>query len=71
MERAKKHRKAHCEICDGTEKLDAHHKDGNIKNNSPENLQTLCHQCHMKLHWKLRKRGIVYGSHTQQFSQSR
>lgn len=27
-----------------------HHKDGNRKNNSPENLEVLCHNCHASRH---------------------
>ena len=33
--RAKKFKKPICEMCGSKEKLDAHHKDGNIKNNTP------------------------------------
>ena len=53
--RAQKHKKPFCEICGGMESLDAHHRDGDIKNNEPENIQTLCHSYHMKLHWKQKK----------------
>ena len=53
--RARKHKKPLCETCGSKKNLDVHHKDTNIKNGSPENLQTLCHTCHMKLHWKQRK----------------
>ena len=42
-----------CERCLSPDNLDVHHKDGNIKNNAPENLETICHPCHMKLHWQL------------------
>lgn len=65
MQRAQKHRKACCGKCGSKDKLDVHHKDGSLKNNLPKNLETLCHGCHMRLHWKLRKRGIVFGSHTR------
>lgn len=41
-----------CATCRSTENLDVHHKDGNWKNNDPKNLETLCHSCHMKLHWQ-------------------
>lgn len=41
-----------CANCGSTENLDVHHKDGNYKNNDPGNLKTLCHPCHMKLHWR-------------------
>lgn len=48
--RAVKHRKAACELCGGTEDLDAHHKDLDITNDDSTNIQTLCHPCHMKWH---------------------
>jgi hypothetical protein len=37
-----------CEICgfDNKVALDVHHKDGNRKNNSLDNLQILCCNCH-------------------------
>lgn len=48
--RARKFRKAFCEACGITVKLHAHHKDKNIKNNTEENIQTLCIHCHKFLH---------------------
>lgn len=30
--------------------LTVHHKDRNIENNSPENLETLCRKCHTEEH---------------------
>ena len=40
-----------CEICGKREgRLDVHHKDGNWKNNSSENLMIVCRSCHQKLH---------------------
>src|SRR3990167_5969619 len=50
--RARKFKKRMCEMCGTEKKLDAHHADGNIKNNTPKNIKTLCHPCHMKLHWR-------------------
>ena len=50
--RARIYKAPSCEMCGSEKKLDAHHKNGNIKNNSMENIQTLCHTCHMKLHWQ-------------------
>ena len=41
-----------CATCGSTKNLDVHHKDGNWKNNEMSNLETLCHSCHMKLHWR-------------------
>lgn len=55
--RARKHKGKVCEDCGSTQNLDAHHKDTNIKNNSPENIKTLCHKCHASLHKRLRKLG--------------
>lgn len=68
---ARKHRKLLCENCQSTEHLQIHHKDENWKNNSPENLQTLCRTCHMKLHWLQWKRNgqhpsLGYGTETNQ-----
>jgi len=39
-----------CALCGYAEKLVVHHKDVNRKNNSLENLQTLCHGCHGRIH---------------------
>lgn len=44
--------KSECEMCGSTDRLELHH----IKpialggTNRPENLQTLCHDCHMAVH---------------------
>lgn len=53
--KAKKFKTLICEMCGTTKNLDAHHVDRNIKNNTPENIKTLCHPCHMKSHWRRRK----------------
>jgi len=42
-----------CQVCEKTElenkqKLDAHHIDYDKKNNNPNNLISLCHNCHSK-----------------------
>lgn len=52
---ARKHLKEYCAICGTTQNLQVHHLDRNIKNNTEENLQTLCQSCHMKLHWQQRR----------------
>jgi len=39
-----------CQKCSGNENLLVHHKDINPKNNSIENLQTLCRGCHARVH---------------------
>jgi|GEM_PF-1747917 len=58
-----------CEACGTKENLEVHHINGDIQENTKENTMTLCHPCHMKLHWKLRKRGIVYLTYKMQFGQ--
>jgi hypothetical protein len=56
----KKHKKDHCESCKFKAlhscQLDVDHIDGNNKNNSLDNLQTLCANCH-------RLKTIVNGDH--------
>ena len=51
-----KHRKERCESCGKTPRnlqyLHVHHINGNWKDHRPENLQTLCVGCHLKLHTK-------------------
>jgi hypothetical protein len=38
-----------CDICGANECLiDRHHRDGDTKNNAPENIQFLCRRCHME-----------------------
>lgn len=39
------HLKESCETCASTEDLQPHHIDGNTKNNSAENIATLCSKC--------------------------
>jgi hypothetical protein len=50
--RARRHRKAGCETCGTSLRLHVHHKDRKRANNNPDNLQTLCSSCHLKLHWR-------------------
>lgn len=47
-----------CQLCGATLNLDAHHKDnggvhisGKEANHNLDNLITLCHRCHLKLHY--------------------
>jgi 5-methylcytosine-specific restriction endonuclease McrA len=43
----------HCQRCDhdGSEsRLGVHHRDRDKHNQSPENLEVLCHRCHMREH---------------------
>jgi hypothetical protein len=46
----RKAKKDRCEACGFVPRhpcqLDVHHLDGDYTNNSPENLQTLCANCH-------------------------
>lgn len=48
--RARAHRKDGCEGCGATSRLQVHHVDRDIEHNTPDNLQTLCHDCHVALH---------------------
>lgn len=41
-----------CSLCGKNDYLEVHHKDENWSNNSIDNLQVLCHPCHMKHHWR-------------------
>lgn len=49
--RAAKHRKPACEHCGTARTLIVHHKDRDVNNNDPTNLQTLCQPCHVRAHW--------------------
>lgn len=37
-----------CELCESPA-TDRHHKDQDTFNNAPENIQFLCHPCHLKV----------------------
>jgi len=39
-----------CVECGSWFRLGVHHKDGNHSNNNPDNLQWLCHNCHVRKH---------------------
>jgi hypothetical protein len=41
--------KSCCENCGRKYNLETHHKDGNNKNNNPDNLMKVCRRCHMLL----------------------
>ena len=49
----KDHGKIMCNRCqiENIQVLVVHHIDRNRKNNSPDNLETLCANCHHKIHW--------------------
>lgn len=51
-QRARAHKQASCSQCGSESNLHVHHKDENVTNNDPANLQTLCASCHLKWHWK-------------------
>jgi DNA-binding Xre family transcriptional regulator len=40
-----------CSLCGGEANV-VHHKDGSKNNHHPDNLISLCHKCHMKVHSK-------------------
>ncbi len=42
-----------CEKCTWEGYCDEHHKDGNHNNNSEENIEILCPNCHRNLHFPL------------------
>jgi hypothetical protein len=48
-----------CEVCGATENLHAHHIDGNLDNDSSENIQTLCGSCHITHHHRVRRAGLT------------
>jgi predicted HTH transcriptional regulator len=39
-----------CQRCGSNDEIEVHHRDRNRSNNSPENLEVLCHECHMDEH---------------------
>lgn len=48
-----------CETCGATANLHAHHIDGNLDNDSPSNIQTLCGSCHNTHHHRARRAGLT------------
>ena len=44
------HLNTKCNKCGIDVPLCIHHKDGNRKNNNPENLEVLCYNCHALIH---------------------
>ena len=62
-----KYKKDKCELCGSTEKLTCHHIEPaeyndswNIikANNDPDNIQTLCASCHLKVHYQCLNRPV-------------
>jgi 5-methylcytosine-specific restriction endonuclease McrA len=39
-----------CTVCGSTGQLEVHHVDGNVGDNDPSNLTTLCRGCHAARH---------------------
>lgn len=70
LKRLKRHTKYYNDLLDSSvckcgisEKylLQIHHMDGNKNNNSPNNLEIVCANCHVKRHLKKNKKGeLVY-----------
>jgi len=58
-----------CLCCLRNIKLLVHHIDKNKRNNKPENLMTLCNQCHMSLHsyYQGKKKGFVRKMKNREF----
>ena len=44
--------KGGCEICGAKDARDVHHRDGDVHNNTKENLQRICRSCHNVIHRK-------------------
>src|SRR5215831_7143626 len=67
--RARKFRKKQCEACGNQEaRLHVHHVDENWKNNSPDNLQTLCSFCHQFWHRLHERLGLRCQERMPEFS---
>lgn len=57
--RARAHLGTSCDACGAMTRLQAHHIDGQRRNNSPENIQTLCISCHASHHHRARSAGLM------------
>ena len=57
--RAGKYKKAFCEGCHAMIKLQVHHVDQDKTNNTSENIQTLCKNCHDFWHSTAKRCGWV------------
>ncbi len=44
-----------CKVCNVSKSIELHHKDGNNKNETVDNLIPVCKKCHMLAHKILRK----------------
>lgn len=57
--RTQRYRGPCCEACGVKKSLHAHHVDGNLNNDSPSNIQTLCASCHLIHHHRVRRAGVT------------
>ncbi len=55
--RARKNLGPQCEACGSKQHPHAHHVNGDISNNAPDNIQTLCKHCHGFWHNMLKRCG--------------
>lgn len=55
--RARKNLGPQCEACGSKQDTHAHHIDGDVANNAPSNIQTLCKHCHLFWHNMLKRHG--------------
>ena len=44
-----------CSDCGNTSRLHRHHRDGNLRHNTPDNIQVLCRTCHAQIHREMRR----------------
>lgn len=58
--RARRYKKDLCERCHmNTERLCVHHINENPSDNRPENIETLCRSCHVKVHGFNKRRSLT------------
>jgi 5-methylcytosine-specific restriction endonuclease McrA len=48
-----------CRICGATERLERHHIDGKLNNNSLGNITIICSKCHHGIHIDMNKDGRI------------
>lgn len=46
-----------CQRCGGKKRLSVHHRDRDKHNQTPANLEILCHRCHMNEHARTKETG--------------
>ena len=47
-----------CRRCEQVPARDRHHQDGDVFNNTPENILLVCRRCHLELEEKVVRRGL-------------